>query len=118
MRETVRVGLASRVHFASVSGLSHALLRAFAASPYWIAQLVPRLMARRMGEVPNPGSTLQSIRRGQVSEIDYLNGAVVKAGAAVGVATPVNARLVELVHEVEHTGEFVALAELTAPRGS
>ena len=109
MRETVRVGLASGVHFASVSGLSHALLRAFAAAPYWIAQLVPRLMGRRMGEVPNPGSTLQSIKRGQLTEIDYLNGAVVTAGAAVGVPTPVNARFVALVHEVERIGEFVAL---------
>ena len=118
MHETVRVGVASGVHFASLSGLSHPLLRFFAAAPWWIAQLVPLLMARRMGPVANPGSTLQSIRRGQVSEIDYLNGAVVKAGAAVGVATPVNARFVALVHEVERTGEFVALAALTAPRVS
>jgi 2-dehydropantoate 2-reductase len=107
MRETVRVGLAAGVRFASLSGLSHALLRAFVASPFWIAQVVPLLMARRMGAVPNPGSTLQSIKRGQLSEIDYLNGAVVAAGARVGVATPVNARFVELVHEVERTGEFV-----------
>ena len=118
MRETVHVGLAKGVHFATLSGLSHALLRLFAAAPWWIAQLVPLLMARRMGPVANPGSTLQSIRRGQLSEIDYLNGAVVKAGARVGVDTPVNARLVALVHEVERTGEFVALAKLAALRGS
>jgi 2-dehydropantoate 2-reductase len=48
--------------------------------------------------------------RGQLTEIDYLNGAVVAAGAAVGVPTPVNARFVELVHEVERTREFVDLA--------
>ena len=107
MQETVKVALASHVHFASVSGLSHPLLRAFAVAPFWAAQVVPLLMARRMGPVPNPGSTLQSIKRGQVSEIDYLNGAVVTAGAAVGVPTPVNARFVELVHQVERNGEFV-----------
>lgn len=113
MRETVRVGLACDVRFGSLSGLSHGLLRAFAASPYWIAQLVPLLMARRMGAVPNPGSTLQSIKRGQLSEIDYLNGAVVAAGTRVGVATPVNARFVELVHEVERAGEFVPAERLS-----
>jgi 2-dehydropantoate 2-reductase len=109
MRETVRAGLATGVHFASLSGLSHLLLRVFAIAPFWIAQIVPRLMARRMGPVPNPGSTLQSIKRGQRSEIDYLNGAVVAAAAAVGLETPVNARLVALVHEVERSGEFISL---------
>ncbi len=109
MRETVRIGLASGVHFESVSGLSHGLLRAFAAAPLWIGEALPRLMARRMGAVPNPGSTLQSIKRGQLSEIDYLNGAVVGAARAVGLEAPVNARLVELVHEVERTGEFIDL---------
>jgi len=65
-----------------------------------------------MGSVPNPGSTLQSIKRGQLSEIDYLNGAVVSAASALGVEAPVNARLVELVHEVERTGEFIELSSL------
>jgi 2-dehydropantoate 2-reductase len=108
MQETVRIALASGVHFASVSGLSHGMLRLFARAPFALAQLVPRLMARRMGAVPNPGSTLQSIRRGQLSEIDYLNGAVVAAAVALGREAPINARLVALVHEVERSGAFIA----------
>jgi 2-dehydropantoate 2-reductase len=112
MRETVGIGLATKVRFASINGLSHALLRAFTMAPLWIGQALPRRMARRMGSVPNPGSTLQSIRRGQLSEIDYLNGAVVKAAAALGVEAPINARLVSLVHEVERTGEFYDPAAL------
>ena len=107
MRETVGIGLASKVRFASLSGLSHGLLRAFAVAPLWIGQALPRLMARRMGSVPNLGSTLQSIKRGQLTEIDYLNGAVVAAAHALKLEAPVNARLVELVHQVELTGEFV-----------
>ena len=107
MRETVRIGLATGIRFESVSGLTHDLLRAFAIAPLWIGQLLPRRMAQRMGEVPNPGSTLQSIRRGQLSEIDYLNGAVVAAARAIGRSAPVNARLVALVHEVERSGEFI-----------
>lgn len=112
MRETVRAGLASGVRFASLQGLSHALLRAFAAAPYPLAQLLPRAMARRMGETPNPGSTLQSIRRGQLTEVDHLNGAVVAAADAVGMAAPVNAALVRLVHSVEMSGRFLTPSEV------
>lgn len=114
MRENVRVGLASGVYFGSVSGLSHSRLRLFAHAPYGLAQVIPLLMKRRMGDVPNPGSTLQSIQRGQLSEIDYLNGAVVAAGQAVGVPTPVNAALVALVHDVEARGAFFTVNELLA----
>ena len=114
MRETVRVGLASGIHFAAVSGLSDARLRLFARAPFALAQVLPQLMARRMGDVPNPGSTLQSIRRGQLSEIDYLNGAVVAAGVAAHIGTPVNASLVQLVHEVEASGEFIPAEQVIA----
>jgi 2-dehydropantoate 2-reductase len=69
-------------------------------------------MARRMGDVPNPGSTLQSIRRGALTEVDYLNGAVVVAAARVGLEAPVNAAIVDLVHEVEQTREFVTPAQV------
>jgi 2-dehydropantoate 2-reductase len=71
-------------------------------------------MARRMGATPNPGSTLQSIRRGQATEIDYLNGAVVRAAEGLGRTAPVNAALVALVHEVEASGSFLSPDEVTA----
>jgi len=119
MRETVRAGLASGVRFASLQGLSHGLLRLFAAVPFPLAQLLPLAMGRRMGETPNPGSTLQSIRRGQLTEVDHLNGAVAAAAGAVGVPAPVNAALVGLVHSVEASGRFLSAEEVAgsiAPR--
>jgi 2-dehydropantoate 2-reductase len=106
MREAVRVGLARGIRFERLQGLSHGLLNVFARVPLWVGQLLPLQFRRVLGDTPNPGSTLQSIRRGQRTEIDYLNGAIVAAGHA-----PINAQLVELVHEVERTGSFV-----TAPR--
>lgn len=106
MREAVRIGLASGVRFASLQGLGHAGLRLFAAAPLWAGQVLPRLMARRMGSRPNPGSTLQSIRRGQRTEIDSLNGAVVAAAAALGRVAPLNKALVEMVHAVEGGNVF------------
>jgi 2-dehydropantoate 2-reductase len=114
MRENVRIGRALRVHFQTLQGLSHRGLRLFAALPLWIGQLLPLRMRRRMGAIPNPASTLQSIRRGQATEIDYLNGAVVRAAQEIGRSAPVNAALVDLVHEVESGGEFLTAAAVVA----
>lgn len=114
IREQIRVGLASGIRFGSLQGLSHRMLRVVGALPLDAAGLLPQLFARRMGPVANPGSTLQSIRRGSPTEIDHLNGAVVEAGARVGVSTPVNAAMVALVHEVESTGAFISPASVIA----
>jgi 2-dehydropantoate 2-reductase len=106
MREAVRIGFAGGVRFGNLQGLSNSVLRLLASAPLGLGQALPLRMARRMGAVPNPGSTLQSVRRGQPTEIDYLNGAVVDAAVALGRAAPVNAGLVRLVHEVEIRGTF------------
>ena len=114
MRETVRVGFASGVRYASVQGLSHPLLRVFSWLPLWAARALPRLMARRMGSVPNLGSTLQSRRRGRATEIDFLNGAVVRAAAASGRTAPVNEAIVEAMHRAEHAGVYLSRDEAAA----
>ena len=106
MREAVRLALASGVRFGSLQGLSHSLLSAFARLPLVLAQALPAEIGRRLGPIPNPGSTLQSIARGQLTEIDFLNGAVVEAARAAGRTAPINATLVRLVHEVEVSGKF------------
>jgi 2-dehydropantoate 2-reductase len=114
MRENVRIGLAAGARFAPLQGLTGTRLRVFLAVPLPVAESLPKLMARRMGAVPNPGSTLQSIRRGSKTEIDYLNGAVVAAASKLGREAPVNAAIVELVHEVERTGEFLTPEQVAA----
>lgn len=114
MRENVRIGRKSRVRFEPLQGLGRRGLALFSILPIWAGQLLPMLMSKRIGATPNPGSTLQSIRRGQATEIDYLNGAVVRAAEAIGRTAPVNATLVELVHEVEASGAFLTPAEVVA----
>lgn len=112
MRESVRVARALGVRFAPVQGLDGRILAVVGRGPLVVGQWLPRLMARRMGAVPNPGSTLQSLRRGQLTEIDHLNGAVVEAGVRADVPTPINAALVDMVHEVERTGRFLDTDEV------
>jgi 2-dehydropantoate 2-reductase len=114
MRENVRVGRKTGIRFESLQGLSNARLLAFARAPIGLAESLPKLMARRMGATPNPGSTLQSIRRGVHTEIDYLNGAVVDAATTAGITASVNAAIVALVHEVEESKKFLTPDEVVA----
>ena len=58
----------------------------------------------RMIAASMPGqysSTAQDLARGKPSEIDYLNGFIVRRGQALGVATPVNLAMVTLVKLLE-----------------
>jgi 2-dehydropantoate 2-reductase len=44
---------------------------------------------------------LQDVRRGRPTEIDYINGAVVREGRRLGIATPINLLLTKLIKERE-----------------
>ena len=46
-------------------------------------------------------SMLQSLEKGSVTEVDFVNGSVVRHGESAGVATPVNATLVACMKGVE-----------------
>jgi 2-dehydropantoate 2-reductase len=114
MREAVRVGRRRGIRFGAMQALGDIRLRAFAMLPAWAGQVLPLRMRARMGGVPNLGSTLQSVTRGQRTEVDFLNGAVVREAEAAGVPAPVNRRLTALVHEVEARGSFLDPAEVLA----
>jgi 2-dehydropantoate 2-reductase len=61
-------------------------------------------MERIAGAMPAQfSSTAQDLARGKRSEIDHLNGTVVRLGARHGIATPVNQALYALVKLVEST---------------
>ena len=46
-------------------------------------------------------SMLQSLEQGSITEVDFINGAVVRAGQRLGVPTPVNATLVACIKGIE-----------------
>jgi len=71
----------------------------------------------RLQRLPIRFSTWQSIARGRPTEIDYLNGEIVRLGERVGIPTPYNAHFLSLVRQVERTGEFFPLEALW-PNGS
>lgn len=113
LQEAVRIGYRHGVHYGSIQGLNNTLLSFVATAPTLVAQSVPLLIKRRLGPTPNPGSTLQSIRRGQRTEIDYLNGAIVARAEDLGADAPINRALTQMVHEVETTGAFFTVAAVT-----
>lgn len=114
MRETVSVGAAAGARFAPLQGLNSGLLALLRHGPLAMSSIVPRRMARVMGDVPNLGSTQQSLLRGQRTEIDYLNGAVVEAAASAGTTAPVNAAITALMHEREQREGPLPVAEVVA----
>ncbi len=114
MVETVAVGDAAGVAWGRIGGVdAEAVASIRTGGPAAAAELA-RTLAAGMGDVPNPASMLQSIRRGRTTEVDQINGAVVALGRAHGVATPVNAALVALVHEVERAGAHLSSADVAA----
>jgi 2-dehydropantoate 2-reductase len=46
-------------------------------------------------------SSLQSLERAKKTEIDFLNGYIVKKGKDLGVSVPVNTIIVNMIHEIE-----------------
>lgn len=69
----------------------------------WATRLIKDLIARYVGSRYSGlrSSMLQSLERGRPSEVDYLNGHVVKKARERGIDVPVNERIVELIHEIE-----------------
>ncbi len=47
-------------------------------------------------------SMLQSLEKGSLTEVDYINGAVVREGQRLGVPTPANQALVAAIKGIEH----------------
>jgi 2-dehydropantoate 2-reductase len=77
------------------------LVRAFRLPAIVARPLLGRVLAgARGGKDPSLLIHARSRRGDAPSEVQWLNGAVVRAGEAVDVPTPVNRRLTELVEEV------------------
>jgi 2-dehydropantoate 2-reductase len=94
LREALAVMQALDIQVVNLPGVPVRLLGLAAEYfPFWIARpLLQRAVGRGRGEkMPSFHIDLHS-GRGQ-SEVDYLNGAVVRAGQSIGVPTPVNALL-------------------------
>lgn len=113
MREGLRVIDRANIQLESLLEVSIGLTKLINWMPAGIAGRIAAAKVRRLSTVwPLWGSTLQSIQRGRPTEIDYLNGEIMELGKRYGEDTPLNTKIVELVHQVERTGQFLSVEEI------
>ena len=65
-----------------------------------------------LSKEPLYGSILQSILRKKTSEIDFINGEVTQVARGMYVDSPLNKKIVDLVHQVEREGRFLKPEEV------
>ena len=73
--------------------------------------LLIRLMGFKFRRLKS--SSLQSLERGEKTEIDHLNGYIAGKGRALGAPTPLNDRLVTMVKEIEAGTRPISPANLS-----
>ena len=109
MREGLRTVARAGIKLESLPDTSVRMARAMQFLPTAVAgRLAGAKLNRMESQWPLIGSTLQSLLNKEPTEVDYLNGEVVRLGEQVGIATPLNAAIVKLVHQVERTGVFIS----------
>lgn len=111
-REALAVFAAAGIHPAKLTPLRPAWLpRVLDMPDAWFRRLASRLLA--IDPVAR-SSMWEDLERGRPTEVDAINGEVVRIAERHGVAAPVNARLVELIHEAEQARRAWTAQELLA----
>ncbi|HEX7494118.1 MAG TPA: 2-dehydropantoate 2-reductase, partial [Bacteroidales bacterium] len=60
-------------------------------------------------------SALQSLERGKPTEIDFLNGYIIKNGDISGVSVPVNTVIVNMIHQIELKKRDITICNFDDP---
>ena len=100
MKEVIDVGRAAGVTFAPVQGKD--ITRLF----YWsnpfkkmLAKLIMPIAMKKHAAIEP--SMLQDLKKHKPCEIDAINGVVCERGSREGVPTPLNDRIVKIIHEIQ-----------------
>jgi 2-dehydropantoate 2-reductase len=100
--EAIRIGQALGYRLEEINHLPPEVVAgAGEGDPAALARYEERLRTQRRGSAEQRPSMGQDIMKGRRTEIDFLNGFVVREGAKVGLAARANERLVDLVTQVE-----------------
>ena len=60
-------------------------------------------------------SGLQSLERGKLTEVDFLNGYIVRNGEMLGVSVPVNTMILNMLHQIEQKKRVIAADNFNDP---
>ena len=98
-KETVRVGLAHSYKIEKVAGFDAEVWTK--ADQGDVFEELDASLLPKPGQVNWHSSMAQDVKKGRLSEVDYMNGYVVKKGQEVGVDTPVSAAILDMMHEID-----------------
>ncbi len=113
MREAAKTLISANISLVSVADPDLRLLQKLHTLPgIFAGRTLRRVSFLQSASLPYQPTTLQSIMRGRRSEIDYLNGEIVRLGAEHGIKTPANELIVHLIHSIEETGSFISIEKL------
>jgi 2-dehydropantoate 2-reductase len=99
VREAIGVMRAAKIRPAALRGIPVKAMPLLLSLPTPLVKLVARAQLRIDPEARS--SMWEDLSRGRKTEVDELNGEIVRMAKSCGVDAPLNRRIVELVHEVE-----------------
>ena len=105
-REAYEIVKKCEIELESLPSYPRERIEGLASAPVDEAAVILSKVMTTLSKEPLYGSILQSIKRGKVSEIDYINGEIVKLAESNGLLAPLNKKITEAVHAVEKKGEF------------
>jgi 2-dehydropantoate 2-reductase len=91
--------------------------REFISGQGFISDLRRHLMIRIIGFKYRrlKSSSLQSLERGRLTEIDFLNGYIVKNGMKYNINVPVNSAVTDMIHEIEMKKRAITVDNFNDP---
>lgn len=98
-RETLRLLKQAGIPTVKLTGLPTQLIPVLMTAPNWIFTRVAKQMLT-IDPVAR-SSMWEDLQAGRPTEVDWINGEVVKLAKSLGAEAPVNQKLVELMHEQE-----------------
>lgn len=101
MKECIDVGHAAGVTFAPVQGKDITKLFYYRTPvKKAVAKMILPIAMKKHRDIEP--SMLQDLKKGKPCEIDAINGVVCQFGKKHGVPTPINDRIVEIVHKIQN----------------
>lgn len=105
--ELLAVTAAKGITLVKLSPLPPKLIPAMMRLPDW---LFVRVSAKMLAIDPNARSSMwEDLSSNKITEIDFLNGAIVREGEKVGVDCPVNRAITNLVHQIERGEKSIGI---------
>ncbi len=103
IKECIDVARAEGILFAPFQGKDIVKLMDYHGPiKQWISSMILPIVVKEHRLIK--ASMLQDLEKGKLTEVDAINGSVVAYGEKHGVSTPVNAKIVEIIHAMEQGG--------------